>query len=189
VFDGLLPEPHNQTIAELLFVMAHWHAMAKLRMHNDLTLAVMDAVTVSLGKKLRAFTENTCPAFATKELHKEYNARLRREAKKAASNASNNHATYGSETIGVAQTTLNPQATTLPTVTHTGRPYGTSGRRAKTLNLNTFKGHSLGDYSNTIRMYGTSDSYSTEPVCDQFSPSTTTDLVALGRTGASYTEV
>lgn len=170
MFDGLLPEPHNQTITELLFVMAHWHAMAKLRMHNDLTLAVMDTVTISLGKKLRAFTEKTCPAFATKELRKEYNTRLRREAKKAACSASNNHLTYSSETTGVAQTTSNLHVTTLPAVTHAGRPYGTSGRRPKTLNLNTFKGHSLGDYGNTIRMYGTSDSYSTEPVCDQFPP-------------------
>jgi hypothetical protein len=170
VFDGLLPEPHNQTITELLFVMAHWHAMAKLRMHNDLTLAVMDTVTISLGKKLRAFTEKTCPAFATKELRKEYNTRLRREAKKAAGNASNNHLTYGSETTGVTQTTSNPHVTTLPTVTHAGRPYGTSGQRPKTLNLNTFKGHSLGDYGNTIRVYGTSDSYSTEPVCDYYPP-------------------
>jgi len=145
--------------------MAHWHAMAKLRMHNDLTLSVMDTVTVSLGKKLRTFTEKTCPVFATKELRKEYNARLRHEARKAACNTSNNHATYGSET-GLAQPTLNLQATTLPTVTYTGRPDGTSGRRPKTLNLNTFKGHSLGDYGNTIGTYGTSDSYSTEPVCD-----------------------
>jgi len=38
------------------------------------------------------------------------------------------------------------------------------GRRKKTLNLNTYKFHALGDYVETIKMYGTTDSYSTEPV-------------------------
>ena len=42
----------------------------------------------------------------------------------------------------------------------------TSGiaRKRKIFNLNTYKNHSLGDYVQTIRMYGTTDSYSTEPV-------------------------
>lgn len=34
----------------------------------------------------------------------------------------------------------------------------------KTMNLNTYKVHALGDYVETIRQYGTTDSYSTEPV-------------------------
>jgi len=68
VFNGLLPEPHNRTVTELLFTLAHWHALAKLHMHNDLTLDIMDAATVSLGKKLHEFSQKTCPAFETKEL-------------------------------------------------------------------------------------------------------------------------
>lgn len=39
-----------------------------------------------------------------------------------------------------------------------------AGRRAKTFNMNTYKAHALGDYAKTIRRYGTTDSYSTEPV-------------------------
>lgn len=38
-------------------------------------------------------------------------------------------------------------------------------RLKKSLNLNTYKNHSLGDYTNAIRRYGTTDSYSTESVC------------------------
>lgn len=38
-------------------------------------------------------------------------------------------------------------------------------RRAKAFNLDTYKYHSLGDYLEHIRHYGTTDSYSTEPVC------------------------
>lgn len=37
-------------------------------------------------------------------------------------------------------------------------------RWLKTLNLNTYKAHSHGDYAATIRRYGTTDSYTTEPV-------------------------
>lgn len=37
-------------------------------------------------------------------------------------------------------------------------------RRRKTMNLNTYKVHALGDYVETIRKYGTTDSYSTELV-------------------------
>src|SRR5580704_19506897 len=69
---------------ELLFVLAHWHSLAKLRMHNDLTLDVLDAVTISLGEKLREFNNTTCSAFITQELDREFNARVRRQAKDAA---------------------------------------------------------------------------------------------------------
>ena len=37
-------------------------------------------------------------------------------------------------------------------------------RRTKTFNLATYKYHSLGDYVEHIKQYGTTDSYSTERV-------------------------
>lgn len=39
-----------------------------------------------------------------------------------------------------------------------------SSRKLKQLNLKTYKYHSLGDYVETIRRFGTTDSYSTQPV-------------------------
>ena len=39
-----------------------------------------------------------------------------------------------------------------------------STRQPKQLNLNTYKYHALGDYVHTIRRFGTTDSYSTQPV-------------------------
>lgn len=84
-FEGLLPEPHNTRVLELLYTMVHWHGLAKLRMHHEQTLQIMDAVTVSVGEKLRRFTLDTCASFATKELPREYNSRLRRQAAKASS--------------------------------------------------------------------------------------------------------
>lgn len=55
VFDGLLPEPHNSSIMRLLFLCAHWHGLAKLRLHSDLTLDILDDVTTTLGEVFHHF--------------------------------------------------------------------------------------------------------------------------------------
>jgi hypothetical protein len=186
--------------------------MAKLRMHNDITLDIMQAVTVSLGKKLRAFSQTTCAAFATKELHREYNARVRREAKEAANKvragASSSHPTNigAPADVDFANTTasgpsgvqLGPQAS--PSGIETNLQAGPSGveastqarvpkRRYKTFNLNTFKCHFLGYYVETIRYYGTSDSYSSEPVRSWCLPLPFQQLIfTQGRTGTPFTQ-
>ena len=46
----------------------------------------------------------------------------------------------------------------------TATPITPKVRRPKTFNLQTYKLHALGDYSSSIRKFGTTDSYSTEPV-------------------------
>jgi hypothetical protein len=150
VFDGLLPEPHNTTILELLFVATQWHGLAKLRMQTDLTLDIMDDVTVSLGKRLRQFVGKTCSTFKTRELLREANARIRRQAKPKKRN------THRDDTPGSA-----PGA---PRAAPKSLSQPNASRREKTLNLHTYKYHALGDYPASIRMYGTADSYSTEPV-------------------------
>lgn len=61
--------------------MAHWHGLAKLRMHTDLTLEILDHNTILLGKLLRDFQLKTSTAFNTKELQREANARGRRKTK------------------------------------------------------------------------------------------------------------
>jgi len=75
-------EPYNTQILKLLFNLAHWHGLAKLRLHTDTTLSMLSQVTASLGKQLREFREKTCTAFQTKELERERAARLRRQEKK-----------------------------------------------------------------------------------------------------------
>ena len=40
----------------------------------------------------------------------------------------------------------------------------TTARQPKTLNLRTYKLHALGDYTSSIRMFGSTDSYSTQSV-------------------------
>jgi hypothetical protein len=143
-------------------------------MHNDLTLDIMDVATVSLGKKLRTFTQKSCPVFETKELSREYNARMRKHAKAASKTRKRKQASTSDQLIPDSETTTrqsnsmvtndtNSQVNTDPSSAQVG---SRSGRRRKTLNLNTYKSHSLGDYANMIRTCGTADSVSTEPVCD-----------------------
>jgi hypothetical protein len=129
VFEDLLPEPHNTTVLRLLFLCAQWHGLAKLRLHNDHTLDLLDKTTKELGIRFRAFADHTCQAFNTRELKREAEARQRRYMK------------------------------TDPTSKN-----ATASRRPKPFNLQTYKFHSLGDYVETIRRYGTCDSYSTEIV-------------------------
>ena len=106
-------------------------------MHTDKTLEVLELVSRSLGSQLRIFTRDTCPAFSTRELRHEAESRRRRQAREG------------------AQCTARNQGTS---VTVTGE------RRPKLLNLQTYKLHALGDYAAHIRMYGTTDSYSTQVV-------------------------
>ena len=117
----------------LLFTCAYWHALAKLRMHTDETLTLLDTITERLGKHLRHFQRTTSTAFDTKELKREAESRQRRELKNIAGHA--------------ARVASAPQVS----------------RRQKTFNLQTYKLHALGDYAASIRKYGTMDSYSTEP--------------------------
>ncbi|KAF6764198.1 hypothetical protein DFP72DRAFT_1059205 [Ephemerocybe angulata] len=80
-FEGLFPVEHEARIQDVLFTMAHWHSLAKMRIHTDLTLTVLDLWTTTLGEDCRLFEEKTCKAIPTQELQREYEARKRREAR------------------------------------------------------------------------------------------------------------
>ena len=175
VFDGLLPEPHNTSICELLFIMSHWHGLAKLRMHNDLTLDVMDEVTILLGASLRHFKDVTASAFETRELGREYNARLRRKARGKAVNATSGAVppapVEATTAVGTSTPTVSTSEANQPTVLNADAasiPTAKAARKRVTFNMNTYKAHSFPDYVRTIRRFGTTDSYSTEPVSLNF---------------------
>jgi hypothetical protein len=108
-------------------------------MHTDTTLDVLSRVTTSLGHSLREFEEKTCTMFQTRELERERAARQRRQDKNTVNDG----------------TRPEPAAPS------------NNARKTKHLNLKTYKYHALGDYVSTIRRYGTTDSYSTEPVSCQ----------------------
>jgi hypothetical protein len=215
VFDGLLPDPHNTEVLRLLFTLAHWHALAKLRLHNDFTLDILDSETGALGQQLRDFNNTTCSAFVTRELPREYNARIRRNAKNATAirpprNDDNPNMTQTPATgpadrqpfnVTIADnldsangishpppphsdiTEREPLLSAIPEAgvpTQTGPPLCNS-RQLKTLNLNTYKIHALGDYVSAIKAYGTTDSYTTETVrYSTFSPLTLISFLLQG---------
>lgn len=65
---------------ELLFICSQWHSLAKLRLHNDYTLALLDFATVHLGAKMRHFHRETCSKLPAKETQKEAEARAKKSS-------------------------------------------------------------------------------------------------------------
>jgi hypothetical protein len=140
----------------LLYRLAEWHALAKLRMHRDSTLTLLESVTTSLCRELRRFRDITCGAFETVELEKEATARTRRQAKAAVKSTLSIPAQGCSITkpaVSLASSAVQPSPPTPPKT-----------RKKKELNISTYKFHALPDYVRTIRMFGTTDSYSTQTV-------------------------
>jgi hypothetical protein len=112
-------------------------------MHTDPTLSFLDNATTRIGAQFRKFANHTCPAFDTRELEREKAARTRRLLKKAKAGK------------GSKDPVPEPLAAT------------SEGPRSKKFSLQTYKYHALGDYVETIRRYGTTDSFSTEIVSGQ----------------------
>ncbi|KAF8256632.1 hypothetical protein EI94DRAFT_1821442 [Lactarius quietus] len=143
-FEGLLPAPHDNSVQKLLYLASYWHSLVKLRIHTEMTLKVLDHITVLFARALRHFKETTCPRFNTVETDREYQAR-RRAAEQRSSRGSRQPANVAL-----------PHSTGQSFVTTAG------GKRPKTFNLLTSKLHALGDYVENIKMFGMTDSYSTQ---------------------------
>ncbi|KAH6881005.1 hypothetical protein BKA70DRAFT_1342256 [Coprinopsis sp. MPI-PUGE-AT-0042] len=191
-FEGLLPSPHNEIVMELLFLLCNWHALAKLRMHHDQTLEMLEQTTVMLASQFRKFQQETCQRVVTVELQREAQARARRAASKATTAASDltvplapvqdsfdsmpgvttaaATATQGSIRLSDSRDSLPPdargqcQASTLSTEPERIEPKsnGSLARREKKYSLSTPKYHALGHYVQAIRSYGTTDSFTSE---------------------------
>ena len=65
---------------ELLLTFATWHALAKLHIHTETSLRLLDTATTALGNALRYFARVTCPEFNTFETSAEYTKRQRQHA-------------------------------------------------------------------------------------------------------------
>ncbi|KAF8238280.1 hypothetical protein L208DRAFT_1243225, partial [Tricholoma matsutake] len=119
-----------------------WHALAKLRLHTECTLNFLSQSTVTIGRELCSFKEWT-QVFKTVKLPGEADARdWRCRCRKPAPNA--------------LEADLQ-QANKSPTQLKTKL-------KKKLFNLFTYKLHALGDYVSMIRLFGTTDSYSTQIV-------------------------
>jgi hypothetical protein len=124
VFEHLFPSPYNHIILDMLYILSTWHALAKLRLHADSTLSLLNTITTALGFCLRRFDSQVCKKISTVETDRERTARVERESKKGNTSAS-------------------------------------SGKKKRTFNMSTYKLHSLGDYTPSIKLFGTSDNWST----------------------------
>ncbi|KAG2129235.1 uncharacterized protein EDB93DRAFT_1256297 [Suillus bovinus] len=133
VFEALLPGRHAKIVQDLLFNLATWHGYAKLRMHTEDTLKFFDKAIIILGQTVHKFAQMTCKYYSTTELPHKYASHGRQEA-----------------TLASKQ-----ESTSIKAVP--------SGPKRKKFNLNTYKYHALGDYPDSIRQFGTTDSYSTHP--------------------------
>ena len=121
IFEGLFL--HDTTIQHLLFTLASWHSLAKIRMHTDTILDHMDVITTQHGHALCQFVSATCAAFVTHELPHEVVTHAHCHAKAASSD--------------------NPSL-----LTHTAAmPIA----KTKQFNLATPKLHFLDDYVSTIQ--------------------------------------
>ena len=171
---------------KLLYRTAEWHALAKLRMHSDSTLLLLEDLTTEFGQLIRQFRDLTCSQFKTVELPRETAAQKRRGAKQhpagssAVSRSSSTLASAGNPNVGTPSSVTSGDATAsaplhsgtevppvaASTIPSQGQPSGPSAQEKKRgLNLFIIKLHFLGDYVRHIRLFGTTDSYSTQLVC------------------------
>jgi hypothetical protein len=93
--EGLFPEEHDAIVQSLLYRFAQWHALAKLRMHTETTLSLLDETFKTLSRQLRKFSDFTCSAFTTLELPKEKAARERKAAREGSRSHNGNAGTGG----------------------------------------------------------------------------------------------
>jgi hypothetical protein len=141
--------------------------LAKLRIHTNSTLRILDEVTVNTGTEFRAFTTKTCAAFDTRELSREVDAHKRHELKKSREKSTSNSQSMLGDQIASGNHVIRdgqPAFTGTTSVPGSTDHHGHNGPKRRKFNLTVYKYHALGDYTKTIRRLGTTDSFSTEPV-------------------------
>jgi hypothetical protein len=138
-FEGLFPQPCEKAILDLLFILATWHALAKLRFHALLSMSFFKQCTKVLGQVIRYFHDHVCPRYKTHDTPREAAAKARREAARTAKNG-----------------------------TDEDQPDTAKNLSERVFNLETYKLHALGHYPAMIQRFGTTDSYSTQTVRNWF---------------------
>jgi hypothetical protein len=136
-----LPKKHDKIIQKLLFELATWHGLAKLRLHTDSTLINLENSAIRLGGILRKFKTEVCSAYATRDLPSEEAARGRRQAAKV----------------------NKPDVRPLKAASKILGP-GTRTSKIREFNMETYKLHGLPDYPAAIRAFGVAENTSTKNV-------------------------
>ena len=130
---------------DLLFELATWHGLAKLRLHTESTLRALESSTTRLGIALRKFQLTTCAEFETQNLASKEAAQGRRKAAKAKLQPTTQQSKSKAK---------EPKVKGKEKVSSTLRAFG----------LSNYKTHALADYPSMIREFGTTDGYSTQNV-------------------------
>ncbi|KAG9119749.1 hypothetical protein FRC07_005073 [Ceratobasidium sp. 392] len=154
-FKGLLPEICDGPAQSLLFLFAEWHGLAKLRLHMTESLKIFKSITTRLGTALRNFVKLT-EELQIRETPKEY-TRRKKQAEASKSKSLLRRTPAAANRVHANKN----KASSQKKADGSGDGNG-DGRQIVTLNLNTYKFHSIGDYPWNIEEYGTLDSYSTQ---------------------------
>ncbi|KAH9911327.1 uncharacterized protein BXZ73DRAFT_108092 [Epithele typhae] len=85
--EGLLPLEHGEIVQDMLFELANFHALGKLRMHTDITLEIMEHATTSMYDSIRRFDAFVATEYETVEQEHERRSRIRRVNTKNLTNA------------------------------------------------------------------------------------------------------
>ncbi|KAK1220919.1 hypothetical protein PQX77_016298 [Marasmius sp. AFHP31] len=140
-FEGLLPEPHNEVVLDLLWDFNVVMAYASLGMHTDSTVASLDSTITQYGMSLRRFVTVTCAAYETREIPGEAEKRRNAEARREEKRLKTGKASKKQGTIR--------------------KHDDEDGSRIKEFSMNTIKTHMLTHYPYFIRKFGSLDSYTT----------------------------
>jgi hypothetical protein len=141
-FEGLLSSStHEVFVRKLLFELATWHGLAKLRQHTETTVRDLENSTTRLGNMLRSFQQDICSQYQTFDLPSEEAARARRKAAAAKKGGPGAAAKKGK-----------------------GKESAIGTRKIRVFNLNTYKIHALGGYAKAIRLFGSPDNYNSQSV-------------------------
>ena len=138
----MLPKKEDRIVRKLLFELATWHGLAKLRLHTETTVTDLENSATRLGNLLRKFKSDVCGNYATKDLPSEEAARGRRKAAKALK------AGGETKTPGMA-----------------AKSSGKKKTKYREFTMETYKLHALPDYPAAICAFGVTENTSTKNVC------------------------
>ncbi len=158
-FEGLLPSPHNEIVLDLLFSLAMWHGLAKLRMHTDETLTLFEDATTTLGAALRRFKRTTCEVYYTREID------TKSLGGKKSKGKSKGQRLGAKPAVDISAGSRSRKGKGKGKEIQADEPVvRAKGTKKKELNLETAKVHKIAHYPFDIRRFGTTDSTSTQMV-------------------------
>ena len=137
-----MPKKEDRIVRKLLFELATWHSLAKLRLHTETTVTDLENSATRLGHLLQKFKNDVCSVYATRDLPSEEAARGRRKAAKA------------------AKAGKKPETLPAPTENKNKK----KKPKLREFMMETYKLHGLPDYPAAIRAHGVTENTSTKNV-------------------------